>query len=213
MLTLGFHENFALRRLTSNGATRGDGILVATLKPLHGGAKSAYQALSVFASRMGVGDIGVVEVDPEDLGKASYVIAKAIVESIEGKGYEAIIADLTGGPRFIVVASLISLMILSRRFTVDVYVQSDTGGEWEHKIPGKIIEAMISLPLSDKLRLLKAIVAHPGSTPSELSDMVGLSYKTILNYAAQLKRQGLIVQKGRGAGYYPTAWGVLVSIV
>ncbi|MEB3780367.1 MAG: CRISPR-associated CARF protein Csa3 [Desulfurococcales archaeon] len=213
LLTLGFHENFALRRLTGHGATRGDGVLAVTLKPLHGGAKSAFQALSMFASRMGVEDISVLEVEPEDLGSASYVIAGALIKASREKGYNSIIADLTGGPRFIVVSTLISLIVVSHRLNVDIYVQSDTGGEWEHRIPGKVIEALMAVPSSDKLKLLKAIVAKPGSTPSELSYNLGLSQKTVLNYASQLKKQGLIVQKGRGAGYYPTPWGMLISLV
>ena len=60
---LGFHEDFAIRRLASKAAQRGEPILVLTAKPAVGAVQKAYSLLRELCRRVGLEEPSLAELD------------------------------------------------------------------------------------------------------------------------------------------------------
>ncbi len=70
VFTLGFHEDFAIRRLTSSAAGRSDAIICVTIKPIASATHRAYGNLVSFAQVNGVNVLGLLDIDPGDPASA-----------------------------------------------------------------------------------------------------------------------------------------------
>ncbi|MEB3860434.1 MAG: hypothetical protein LRS43_04415, partial [Desulfurococcales archaeon] len=170
--TMGFHENFALRRLASHGVDSRDSILVATLKPAIPGVKDAFESLRLYASKSGVRRIELLEVPLDPVGglaSSAFFILDRLHRYVS-LGYRLIVADLTGGSRPLIVASMIALIMASESADIDLWLQSDTGGSWESRMPPGII-SLIKRGLSrEKEALLVFLAEKPGASVEELTE-------------------------------------------
>lgn len=197
IITMGFHENFALRRLGQ--ASRDDRVVVVTVKPAAKTVIRAYESLKVMASKMGVSVEGLVEIDPGDVeGAVSQIL------SLASRAGDGVVIDASGGSRSLVAITLMAALILSRSFRVDYYIQSDVDAEWEVRITHSHLR-LVTRPLTrEKKAILEAVVNRPGRPPEELARDLNMHSKTLRNHLSELKQAGLIVQRGRGSGVYPT---------
>ena len=211
-LTLGFHENFAIRRLSVNGASTEDFVLAVTLSPAVSGVVKAFDSLRLYASRLGISSVELFEVPGEDVAMAIGLLVDRLT-SLVARGYDPVVADLTGGSRFLTAASLISLTLISDLARVDVYLQSDTGAAWESRIPPGIMGLLREGLSREKERIVEAIRGKPGITPDEIAEATGTAPKTVRNHLSAMKSMGIVYSRGRGGGYYLTKWGELVASV
>ncbi len=205
VFSIGYHENFAMRRLMSHHASRGDGILGFTMKPAAGAALGAWGSLRTFALRLGMTDHGLHELSCLNLAESSATVRSMV----EDAGYGAVVADLTGGPRCVVVSVLLGL--LASGSEGEVWVQMEGGEGGEDRIPLSILRVLRRGVSEAMRRMLSTIKESPGMRPQELAEELGLSLKTVQNSLSELKKLGLIYQKGRGAGVYLTNWGRLFA--
>ncbi len=202
--TLGYHENFAIRRLMEHHASNRDLMLGFTLKPAAGATLNAWENLRAFASRLGVEARGLIELDCMNMAEASATV-KSRIESLEGR----IIADLTGGARCVVIAVLLGLLASSAEGEAWIQIEGGEGGE--DRIPLKILRVLREGVSEAKRRILAVIKDNPGIRPIEIAGELGLTQKTVQNNLSELKRLGLVSQKGRGGGLYVTSWGRLFT--
>lgn len=205
LATLGFHEHFALRRLSSLGAGRGDYIAAVTVKPPASAVMAAWESLRGLAARLGVTPLGLLEVDPRDFEGAVTEVIEWADSLAREVGAQYIVIEATGGARILTAAALLAAISLAKRYRVDYYIQSDTGEAWQVRIPGDLI-GVITTPISqEKARILQTIIQRPGSTTHEIAEATGMHPKTVMNHVSKLKKQKLVIQKGRGRGLYPTS--------
>ncbi len=208
--TLGFNETYLVNTLHRYGATRGDGGLIITLYPVVGGVRRALNNLNGIASVMGFTMHGVVGIRRERPVESIINIIDRISEVAVEHGYKRVIADLTGGPRMVIMATMTALLLLPGNIGVEVRVQDETGGEGDLRLDIEVLKASLK-GLGEKGRVLAYIVSNPGASPGAIAEALGLSPKTVANYITHLKRLGLVAQKGRGRGVYPTEWGAILS--
>jgi CRISPR locus-related DNA-binding protein len=209
--TLGYTENFALRRLNRARAGPYDYVAVFTVEPVAEGVKDAYENLKALAKKMGVVDVYMIELPQGNMGEA---LAKALsaLRSFVKAGYEPVIFDITGGSRYIVAVILLAALAL-RGVKREVWVSSDTGGGWEAVIPYSVLEALTGDMRREHIEILKALSSwETGMTVGELSERLGLSEKTVRNRVSELKRMGFCVQRGRGGAIKITEWGVAMLL-
>ncbi len=213
VFTLGFHWDFAMKRLTSSHAGRDDAIMAFTAMPPAPAVRTAYSSLSETVRRyIGAGMLGLHEVDLEDgLDSAGLQVLRALSRALGGCRYSRVIADLSGGSRGVHQSVSLALSLL-RGVHVDVYVQSDTGGSWELLLPGKIMELISpSLP-RDLEDTLKALASLGGSAaPHMLAGTLGVTAKTVTNRFYRLRGMGLAAKKGRSGSIHLTGWGLLLG--
>lgn len=210
--TLGFTEGFAIRRLTSQAASRSDGLLVLTVKPLSSGTRNAYDSLEAFARRMGLKYVDLAEVPIDSFPEAVKEIIFRVRDSMDRNGFTHLVGDLSGGMRILVVSSFMAFLMLSAEYPVEVWVQGESG-EAELRLEHGHIRLLRS-PLSrEKFSIIRAVALNPGCTPDYVSRSTGIKVKTVKNHLTHLKKQGLIAQRGRAGGLYVTSWGsLLVSL-
>ena len=211
IFTLGFHENFALRRLSTEGAGRGDVVEVFTTSPAASGVIRAYESLKQMASRfMEVEVLGLREVDlASGLPRASLTVLEHL-EPLVASGRTRVIADLSGGSRGVGYAVHLALSLV-RGLEVDVYLQSDTSDAWELHLP-TTVSSLISARLpGDVEDMLITVLESEGATVDELARLTGLAAKTISNRLSRLQKMGLAVRRGRRRGVYLTEWGRLLA--
>lgn len=205
VFSLGFHEDFALRRLHSHGASGGDRIVAVTLDPVVGGVARAFESIRTMASRLGLAEPVLLRVPGGDLARAVAMVAGAVRS---GGGY--VVADVTGGPRFAGLAVLLGVVFSG--VDGEVWVQSEAGGGWEARVPLGVLR-LLRQPLSpEKRRLLEFFAANPGCRPEDAAAELGVAPKTVLNHLSELKRLGLVAQRGRGGGVYVTEWGAALTL-
>ncbi|MEM4972057.1 MAG: CRISPR-associated CARF protein Csa3, partial [Sulfolobales archaeon] len=182
IFTLGFHEDFILRRLLSEKAQPGNRIVVFTVKPAAGATKTAYQNLATYCIRMGLSSPELVELS---IGDAEDMISSVldILETLE----EPIIADLTGGMRILVIAIYTALIASKKRFRV--YVATEGEQRAQITIESTHIEAITKELTEEKRKILETIVRNPGITPPQLARIMQKSEKTIANHITELKKQ------------------------
>ena len=208
--TLGFNETYIVNTLHRYGASKGDGVLIITLNPIVGGVRKALNNLNGIASVMRFTMHGVVGIERDNpVGSITSIIDK-ILDILDRYGYRRVIADLTGGPRMVIIATMTALLLLPSRISVEIRVQDETGGEADIRLKIEVLKAALK-GLGEKGRVLAYITSNPGTPPGGIAEALGLSPKTIANYVTHLKKLGLVTQKGRGRGIYPTEWGIILS--
>ncbi|MCE4624511.1 MAG: CRISPR-associated CARF protein Csa3 [Desulfurococcales archaeon] len=210
--TLGFHENFIIRLLNSRAARGGDGLLLVTVKPAAGAVLTAYNNTLAFSARLGVKVYPLLELDPADVAESLHTLVHTITDLAREQDYREIIMDITGGSRIVALQAVLAALILRGMSQIELIVQSDTGGDWEAKITGSILDAL-ACGVGDKIKVLTYLLANPGASTHQIAEATGLAPKTVANYISKLKRHGLVYQKGRGGGVYLTGWGKLLASI
>ncbi len=208
--TLGFNETFIISTINAYSASSGDGLVTVTLSPVVGGVEKALGNLRGLASALGFTMYDPILIDRDAVVDSITRMVDKLTVILDSGGYKHVIADLTGGPRIVVVSTLIALLSLSSQARVDVRIQDETGGLGELRFNIDLLKIALR-GLGEKGKLLEYIVSHPGVRPGSIAEDLGLAPKTVANYLTYLKKLGLVYQKGRGRGLYPTEWGVLVA--
>jgi len=208
--TLGFHENFIVRTLHTFAAGRNDGLMLVTLKPIVKGVEIAMRNLDSLRLRLGVYSHGHIEVDPSSPLESIGQVYEAVLSIIKDKRYIELVADLSGGPRIVVVSTLLALLFASEKVPVRLLVQDETGS-------GGILDIRLT-PIRQALRgmgirgrILRIVSEKPGIGQEEIAGALGISEKTAANYISQLTRLGLVARRGRARNVYPTGLGRLVA--
>ncbi|GBF09752.1 transcriptional regulator [Aeropyrum pernix] len=210
--TLGFHENFAIRTLSSYSADAADSIVAFTYKPVSGAVKTAFHNLASIAARIGVGDHRLVGLDPGDgLAGMAASMLRHVGDYVKLGAYTRVVFDVTGGPKMLSLSAFIAAMLLSGIRSVEITVQSETAQEYFEKVSGTPF-AMFRVSLGrEKAAILRYVAEKPGSKPAAIAADMGLSPKTVYNKAGELRRLGLLYRRGRGGGLFPTSWGNLIA--
>jgi CRISPR-associated protein Csa3 len=202
VFTLGFHEDFAIRRLASKAARRGEPILVLTAKPAVGAVQKAFNSLREFCLRVGLEEPRLAELDLSD-GARALVEARALIGQLPG----LIVADVSGGSRMVVVVAILALLALGREY--ELYVASETGAGFELHVPAGVSRALSRLS-EEKRAILAELSRSPGATAEELARRLGRAQKTVRNHLAELKKAGLVTARG-GGGFELTSWGRAIA--
>ena len=204
VFTLGFHEDFAERRLYVTKANRKDVIVLFTCKPAVGAVLRAYEGLKLRITSLGLKTPKLVEINCENPAEAISE-ARKIIRQLP----EPIIADLSGGMRIAVILVYTALLMENKVF--ELKMQSESEPAIHMEIPYPILK-LIKNPLSkEKQQIILETMRNPGITVKELAEKLGKKEKTIANHIAELKKHQLVVQKGRYSGIYPTKWAKIAA--
>lgn len=203
LFILGYHEDYIIRRLHRSHATRLDAVVLISPAPLTGALKRAYLNLEAYLSKIGLNQPKLIQVPQTNIDETITTITREL-----RKQPQPIILDLTGGNRLLATITL--LILLATKKQVEIYIQPETGEPWEIRIPHQIIKLIHNPLTEEKKKILQTIIENPGITIEELAKTHNKTPKTMKNYINQLKRNELIIQKGRKAAVYPTQWAKLI---
>lgn len=204
IFTLGFHEDFILRKLRKRGALPDEPIVVFTAEPINSGVYNAYSSLRAYCAHMGLSEPRLVTLNLRDIA-SSLIKARHVINNLP----KPIIVDIAGGFRSLGILVFIALLVSTDDFELDVSIE--TGGEEALHIPRKIIKALRKIS-PEKTKILREIYRSPGIRIEDLSRRMERSIKTIRNHISELKAMGLVTVRGRGGPLQLTNWGkVLVS--
>lgn len=201
IISIGFHEDRAIRRLIESSATKGDRVYLITASRTQAVLR-AYESLTTLCRKLGLPDPELVEVPTglfEGVGRLLSVLNSAESE---------VVLDLSGGMRYLAAYALVALFISGRSATV--YVQPESGEGHDVVIPAKLFSVARDLPKGLDLLVLRAVHDLEGSTVEELSESLGRSAKTVANSVSKLVRMGLVARRGRRGGLHLTELGRLV---
>jgi CRISPR-associated protein Csa3 len=199
VFSLGFHEDFVIRRLSRLAARGGEDVVLFTGSPVVAGTRRAHASLIEYCTRVGLSTPRLVELPLSD---SSLAVSRA--RSVINGLSEPIIADLGGGMRAVIVAVLIALFTSDKVF--ELYVSSESGEAEELHIPSGVTRALSSLS-SEKMEILNFIAKNEYSNADTIAYRLGKSSKTVRNHLAVLKKMGLVVSHGRKGGLKLTSWG------
>lgn len=200
MISIGFHEDRAIRRLVESSATKGDRVYLITASRTQAVLR-AYESLVTLCRKLGLPDPELVEVPTglfEGVGRLLSILSGAEAE---------VVLDLSGGMRYLVAYALVALFISGRSATV--YVQPESGEGRDVVIPAKLFSLARDFPKGFDLLVLRALRDREGSTVVELSGSLGRSAKTVTNSVSRLAKMGLVARRGRRGGLHLTELGRL----
>ena len=204
VFTLGFHEDHAIRLLTSSGASFDDRVVVLTGSPLVTATKKAIEGLRAFTLRMGIGEPVVIEVPPS-FNEGISTILRVFSDNAE------YVLGLSGGMGYLIVFTLIALVLSGRN--AKIYIYPEGGDVPEILIDKYVLTTLRKLPTEAELRVLNEIVKAPGITDEEIAVIIGKKVKTVRNIVSELNKSGLIIKRGRRGGIYPTEWGKVIALI
>lgn len=202
VITLGYHEDHAIRLLTVCSVSKDDEVIALTAKPVVPAVRRAFDSLRTYLLRLGLKEPKLVEV-PTDVIEGLSTIAEVFQD-----GSKEYVLSLSGGMRYLVIYTLITLVVLGRVATIYIYPE---GGEApEIVIPKNLIKVLRRLPSEAELRILREVMKSPGISVEDLSLSIGRSVKTIRNLISDLSRAGLVVRRGRGGGVFLSKLGEFI---
>jgi len=202
IFTLGFHEDFIIRRLMSSKTSKGERIIVFTVSPVSGASEKAFKNLEAFCATTGLSRPELVEIKVS--GREFIEIVYDIISVLKDLE-EPIIADLSGGMRILVIATYIGVE-MSRKRSI-VYVAQESGQGEEYKIDIEEMRILSKEYSEEKMRILKEIAENPGTTIREIAEKIKRSEKTVTTHINDLKKDRLVTSKGRTQNLYITKLG------
>lgn len=203
IISLGFHEDRAIRRLTMSSASRDDEVFLITASTSPAVLR-AYDSLVSFCRKAGLREPKLVEV-PSDLYGGVAKIAELVL------GFEGpVVVDLSGGMRYLAVLGMLALFLARRRAVV--YVQPEGEGQ-DLEIPESVMD-LAHTSLQDLERsILKMVAGGEGLRVEDVARSLGRSPKTVANAVSRLQRLGLVVRRGRSGGLHLTSVGRLAVLL
>jgi CRISPR locus-related DNA-binding protein len=199
VVTLGFHEDRAIRRLMESSASRDDEVYVVTASAVPA-VVAAFNSLAGFCRRVGLPEPRLVEVPPR-LYEGVSVLAELI-----GGSPGPVVLDLSGGMRYLAVLAVLALFLTGRRATV--YVQPESEGE-ELVVPESVVGLAYGSLQELELSILGVVAEREGSTVEAVAEALGRSPKTVSNAVSRLQKLGLVARRGRAGGLHLTEVGRL----
>ena len=215
ILTLGFEEKFAVRMITRHGLDEGDS-LIAITGPRVEKVERTIVYLHEFISKYYSGDVhfSVREISPQD-GFDEMVLEVVNILLDEGKKYDRVIVNLSGGMRVICLATFMASLLVAPLLSKKLQVELETEDSSAFVI---IPSGLLNLPRSlSEIRLEETVfrilqlLMNKEYTAAELAKTIGKDVTTIRRHLAKLRESGLIVSNGaRPAKYRLTSQGRLV---
>lgn len=188
-VTLGFNETFLLRLLYETSAQKEDKLVIVVPSPIVSGTKTALESIKAQAVKLNYPEPEVHEIEISDFDKAFSQILDYLLPLPE-----PVVSDLTLGMRMMNVLILLALIVSGKKFTV--YVREESGGSRMITFNDNVVKALLRDYSKEELKLLSVLVNNSLSV-SELATSLGKSEKTVLNKLAELKKLGLLTQKGK----------------
>jgi len=201
-VTLGFTESFLLRLLYETSAQREDKLVIVVPSPIVSGTKSTIESIKATAARLNYPEPEVYEIEISDFDRAFSQILDRLLPLPE-----PIISDLTLGMRLMNALILLAIIVSGKRFTI--YVRDEGGGSRVMSFNENITRALLREYSKEELKLLSTL-ANNSLSVSELAKALGKSEKTLLNKLGELKKLGILSQKGKDRKVELTSLGLNV---
>ncbi|WP_016731902.1 CRISPR-associated CARF protein Csa3 [Saccharolobus islandicus] len=189
-VTMGFNETFLLRLLNETSAQKEDNLVIVVPSPIISGTRTAIDSLRAQTSRLNYPLPKVYEIDITDFNTALSKILDILLPLPE-----PIISDLTMGMRMINTLLLLGIIVSRKKFTV--YVRDEGGGSKVISFNDKAIMALMRDYSREEMKLLNVLFETKGTGVAELAKMLDKSEKTLINKVAELKKFGILIQKGK----------------
>ncbi|AWR95239.1 CRISPR-associated CARF protein Csa3 [Acidianus brierleyi] len=202
LFSLGFHEDFMIRRLHNTFADKSDNILLVAPKPIAGASLRAYQGIQSYCSKLFLKEPNLLEIELTDF----FDIVKNI--STEILQYpEPFIVDVSGGMRLIGFAIVVSTLAVNKKAKFFI---TQEGDNFEIFFENLELKSLISNISKEKMAILLNIYRNQGITIDELANVMNRSRKTLINHLIELKEAGIVFQKGKNGGYYLSKLGEII---
>jgi len=202
VFTLGFHEDFVVRRLHGTHVSPEDHLLAITVRPVSKGTMKAFQALQAYCTKLSLREPELLELEGSNLFSfVEQILSK--VRSLQ----EPLIVDISGGMRALGVSTLIAVLASGKDADIYVTLENEEG---ELYFSTREFRALASGVTKERYILLSEVSRNPGITVDELAQKLGKTKKTVLNYVTEMKGDGLLTQRGKSAGIFLTKLGEIV---
>ena len=193
LASLGFDEKFVLRALGDHKPCKLVAIALDT-GDAWARVEKAFAQLQLFSSSLGArAELVRVPYHGETLPKLIWMLKRVLSEKL--KGYNEVVASLTGGPRLLVIALYTALTGLKQQGSI---------GNVLLRIEGEGFNALVEEPLEnleiaelDELsrKLLRALISYSEKGlelgPGEAARLLGVAKSTTYKKLRQLVAQGL----------------------
>ncbi len=189
--TFGFDIDFVVRRM---GSERYDEIILLALTTGEGfdRVKRSYHLLATLCGSMGV-ECELDPIDPRNPVRAIYSTLELVA-----KRNTQVDLFLTGGPRALVVSSLIAALMLPRQLIerINIMVEGEAF-EYKLQIHADLLRSLIAL--DDRSRAILLTLSQGSMRLSELSSSTGIPKTSILRRLEDLIGLGLVCRQD---GYF-----------
>ncbi|AWR98098.1 CRISPR locus-related DNA-binding protein [Acidianus sulfidivorans JP7] len=189
-VTMGFNETFLLRLLNETSAQKEDNVIIIVPSPIVSGTAAAIDSLKAQTSRLNYPIPRVYEIDINNFNSSLSKILDILLPLPE-----PIISDLTMGMRMINALILFAIVVSRKKFTV--YVRDEGGGSKVISFNDNIVRALMKDYSSEEMKLLNLLYETKGIGVTEIAKMLNKSEKTLINKLAELKKLGILTQKGK----------------
>ena len=191
LASLGFDEKFILGALGDHKPCKLVAIALDTGGDAWARVEKAFTQLQLFSSSLGArAELVRIPYRGESLPKLIWLLKRVLSEKL--KGYDEVVASLTGGPRLLVIALYTALIGLGQQGSVRNVLL---------RIEGKGFNAPVEEPLEntelDELsrELLRALISYSEKglelDPGEAARLLGIAKSTAYKKLRQLAAQGL----------------------
>ncbi|WP_338602870.1 CRISPR-associated CARF protein Csa3 [Sulfolobus tengchongensis] len=189
-VTLGFNETYLLRLLNETSAQKEDKLVIVVPSPIVSGTRTAIENVKIQSYRLHYPEPEVHEIKLSDFNTTLSQILDYLLPLPE-----PIISDLTIGMRMFNSLILINILISKKKFTV--YLRDEGGGSTVISFNDNAINALLRDYTKEEMRMLDVIKRNNGISTTELAKVLGKSEKTLLNKITELKKIGIVTQKGK----------------
>ena len=197
VFTLGFHADHIIRRLSRARDVKG--VLVVTGKPATRSVYNAFQEVVAFCEKADYPLPDLVEVPVDDGGSAVSLVVERL------RGWDHIVADVGGGLRGVVAATIIALLIATKWASVELYVYGEREDSPEMFIPLNAVSAILFGIPHERKRILE-VLSQGEADIATLAKLLNKSEKTVKTYVSDLRRAGFV---SGGETVKLTPWGFL----
>jgi len=203
VISLGFHEDVALRRIAESSARSDDRIVIVTGPPVPASQKTV-DSLKLYASRLGLAEPVVLHLDPESPSSSIVRLAEVLARECSGR---RLVLEIGGGLRANVALVLLAAAALKMEFSIESTIE---GSSAALRVPWGFLEyALYGLETRDA-QLLSTLAKGGFESSGELARALGVGEKTVVNRISHLRRLGLVAKRGRGRPEL-TEWGLAVA--
>ncbi|AFH43381.1 CRISPR-associated CARF protein Csa3 [Fervidicoccus fontis] len=207
IINIGFHADVGLRRITDSSIKPGEKIILIS-GPENPSSGKALSEFKLFATKAGIkeSDIKVLHLDLDKPWESAVKLADLISkECSEGE----LVLELGGGMRGTAVLILLSAIASGKRVSIETTIE---GSPQSLRIPWGFLRFVISGIGSRDGDILEALYNNRGSTPKDISRILNIGEKTIVNRITKLKKMGFIEKRGRGLPSL-TPWGEAAAML
>jgi len=195
--TLGFDADLILRKLSRNLDIRQ--VVCFSLWIDENSFKrvqSAFNTIRFFVEKFG----GKAELKSFVIGKGLIRSILSELEKVASEAKDRIELSLTGGPRLLVVATMIASLILDSKFAekIVLIVEGETF-EGSLEVNLKLLKYFLSLD-EDSERIFRVIMSRGKMTAPEVSRETGISKSTVYKKLRELAQMALLILVGREKG-------------